>query len=707
MIRSLVFVVALVAFASTLALAASGPPPTRVVSVTDTFFGTAVADPYRWLESDRSPQVSAWIDAQNKYADGVFARFKNQASINARLRQLALTGPQQFGAKVVAGTLFYLREVPPQPQPVLAVQAWPLGTLRTLVDTNPAGGLVSIEGYWPSPDGRYVAYATQEAGAEATTMHVVEVGSGRILPESLPRVGGGTSTDALAWDADSKGFVYTHVPAPGSVPKGQEFFNSVLFHHKLGSAASADALALGKGLSPVAEWNAMDSADGRAAALVHYGDGSYSNVYLREGGRWVKVVDASAGVLVGDDETRVITAAFVGDQLYVIETTGHPRGEIVAIDPHGKSHTVLAQDDWAVRGIFAIRGGFLTREVWGPAWRVRQFTAAGKLVRTVALPSNGISVDAVAAEPSSSAALIEYSGWTTPERWVRYDAQSGALTTLYQLKPAADYSNVAFTVEYAVSRDGTRVPFTVIHKRGAAANATAPGLLTAYGGYGLEQGPFFIGSALFWIERGGVYIDANIRGGGELGEAWHLGGNLTHKQNDYDDFAAVAQQAISSGWVAPGRLGIVGGSNGGLLMGAALTQHPELYRAVASFAGIYDMLRVELTPNGRYNVSEYGTVQNKTLFDALYGYSPYHHVTAGTKYPAVMMVTGENDPRVAPWQSRKMIARLQAANAGGNPIVLLTRRAAGHGIGASFSQRLGDRSAQYIFFANELGLPMK
>ena len=673
-----------------------------VDNVTTTYWGVTVADPYRWLEPD-SAATSRWIDAQNTYAAKVFAPLHHAAEINARLRQLAITGPQQFDPKIAGGMLFYLRETPPQAQPVLVSETWPSGTPRVLVDPNPAGGLLSIEGYWPAPDGRYVAYATQEAGAERTTMHVVEVASATILPDSLPWVGGGTSPDALAWDANERGFAYTRVPLPRPGGPQESYFSSSLYHHVLGTPASSDTPELGKSFSPVAEWNATSSSDGRALALVHYGDGSYNSVYERVGRIWRKIVDASAGVLVGEDESSVTTAAFVGSSVYVIQTAGAPKGQIVAVGAHG-SRTVVPEGDWAIRAIAAVRGGFLTTEVSGADWRVQHYSADGRLIRTVGLPSRGIGIGGIAAQPSGDEALIEYSGWVIPERWVRYDLKSGVLTTVYALKPPADYSGVEYTVMYATSKDGTRVPFTVIHRRGASANSTAPGILTAYGGYGLSQSPGFIGSVLFWIEHGGVFAQANIRGGGEYGEAWHLNGRLTTKQNDYDDFAAVSRALVDSGWVAPGHLGIVGGSNGGLLMGAALTEHPELYRAVVSFAGDYDMLRVELSPNGRFNVTEFGTVTDQAQFGALYAYSPYYNVHNGTAYPAVLMIAGENDPRVPPWQSRKMIARLQAANSSTYPIVLITHRQAGHGIGASFSQRLGDRSAEYIFFANELGL---
>ena len=688
------------------------PPASSPVVVKTTYFGVIVDDPYRWLEPANSAQVSKWIDVQNDYAARVFSTYKGAARISKRLRQLALSGPHRFDPKIAAGKLFYLNDAPPAAQPVLVVQSWPtLGTARVLVDTNPAGGLLSIEGYWPSPDATHVAYATQQAGSERLSVHVVEVASGRSLKDVLPWMSAGTSTAALAWDADNRGFAYTRMPIPAvavplsaPLPFGSYFYSS-LYHHSLGTPASADTSELSDD-SAVAEWNALNGPSGVALAMVHDGDGSYASVFLRgSNGVWGKVLDSSAGVLVGS-ETRIDTAAFVGDRLLVIETASSPRGKVVALSGTGRG-IYEPSGTWSVRAITSVAGGFLSSEVNGPDWRVVHVSVDGNVVRTLPLPAHGIGVGMVTAESGGSSALVEYSGWVIPSRWERYDVRSGSLTQIYGLKPAADYSQVEFTVQFATSKDGTRVPYTVLRRAGMAANSNAPGILTAYGGYGLEVEPSFIGTALAWIESGGVYAVANIRGGGEYGEAWHLNGRLTTKQNDYDDFAACARSLVDTGWVSPTRLGIVGGSNGGLLMGAALTQHPELYRAVVSFAGDYDMLRVEDSPNGRFNVTEFGTVKNEAQFRALLGYSPYHNVQSGADYPAVLMIAGENDPRVPPWQSRKMAARLQASSKSMHPIMLITRREAGHGIGASFSQRLGDRSAEYVFFANELGLAVR
>lgn len=674
----------------------SDAPPTKLIDVVDAYGTTVVHDPYRWLENAKSPDVASWIDAQNAYADRVFGMYPASVkAIATRVRELSITSTGRRSPHLAGSTLFYLRQTPPQEQAVLVAQHFPGGRERVLFDPNGAGGATAITEFWPSPNGRYVAYGTAERGTEDTIIGVIETATRRILPDRLVRAGGGTTPPAVAWDPDDRGLTYARLPLRGSVPETELGFSIALFHHRLGAPTASDQPEFGRGLSRVAEYQLLSSADGRrVAALVHAGDGEPDAVYVRDSGRWRLVLPASAGVRDG---------AFAGERLLVVATSVTQRGRIVAIEAAGTARTLVPEGAWAMEAVAPVAGGFLVTELWGPDWRVRQFTNEGKLVRTLALPASGITVDPIASESGSPVAIVPISGWAEPGRWVQYDARSGALAKVFSVKPPADYSKVTVTRIDAVSKGGARVPVSVLSMRGTSRDGKAPTILTAYGAYGLSVSPRFIGFILAWLERGGVFAVANIRGGGEFGEAWHEDGRLLRKQHDYDDFAAAAQALISGGWTSPAKLGIVGGSNGGLLMGAALTQHPELYRAVVGFAGIYDMLRVELHPNGAFNVTEFGTVKNAAQFRALYAYSPFHHVSDGVAYPSVLLVTGENDPRVDPMQSRKMAARLQMATGSGHPVALITRRAAGHGVGASFSQRVGNNAAEMVFFAGELG----
>ncbi|MDE2150086.1 MAG: S9 family peptidase [Gammaproteobacteria bacterium] len=675
--------------------APAGPPPTRRDDVVTRYHNVRVADPYRWLEDADSTAVKGWIRAQNNYTESVLGGFPEGKPMAARVQALALTSTRRFAPILVHGTLFYLRQTPPQPQPVLVAQTWPQGSARVLVDPNERSG-VAITGFWPSPDGLYVAYGTAEGGSEATTLHVVTTADGKVLLDALPDAGGGTTPQAAAWDADGKGLVYVRLPAHSP-------FDAALYHHRLGAPAVQDRAVFGRGLSPVAEYTLLNSADGKQTAVfVHFGDGDADRVYLRTAGGFRRVLGTAADVRVASSVAD--GAAWVGDRLLVISYRNAPRGKLLSIGTTGRTATLVSQGAWAMHAVAPIAGGFLVTKVWGPDWRVDQYDHAGRFVRTLPLPEHGIGVGDIAASPASPRALVTYSGWNLPDRWVVYDASDGTVQTVFEVRPAADYSKIRSDRLYATSKDGTRVPVTVLAMDDVRPGRVHPTILYGYGGYGICVAPRFLGSNLAWLERGGVYAVANIRGGGEFGEGWHAAGMLGHKQNVFDDFYAAAQTLVARGWTDSAHLGILGGSNGGLLMGAELTQHPRAFGAVVSFVGIYDMLRAQLWPNGRYNISEYGTVNDRRGFDWLYAYSPLHHVVPGSAYPPTLLETGVNDPRVAPWQSRKFAAALQAADRGGGPILLLTRMNEGHGVTASFAQRVGNRAAALTFFAHALDL---
>lgn len=681
------------------------PPATAKDDTVETYWGVKVPDPYRWLESADAPAVKQWIEAQNAYTERVLSSFPQGAALAKRVQQLSLTSTQRSQPELVAGRLFFLQQTPPQPQPVLVSQKWPKGEPQVLVDPNQTPG-VAITGYWPSPDGRFVAYGIAEGGSEATTIHVVEVATGKRLSDALPYAGGGTTPQGVAWDADSKGFVYVRLPLPGTVPAEDQQFYAALFHHELGRAASDDTLSFGKGLSPVAEYSFTVSSRGQhTAMMVHFGDGNPASVYLRTTGGWQEVLGTNANVRPGEESvTEGGAGTWLGNRLLIISYEDAPLGKLLAISPAGAVATLVPQGGQAMNAVYAIKGGFLLVRVAGPDWRLEQYNTHGTFVRRVPLPSEGIGIGAIAASSQSPVALVSYSGWKFPDRWDQYEARQGTLKNVFAVKPAADYSRLRTYRLTAISKDGAHVPVTVVAMAGVKPDGRRPAILYGYGGYGIVVPPHFMGPYLAWLEKGGVFALANIRGGGAYGEGWHEAGMLANKQHGFDDFYAAAQTLVDEHWTDPAHLGILGGSNGGLLMGAELTQHPGEYRAVVSFVGIYDMLRSELWPNGRYNISEYGTVTKKQDFEWLYAYSPLQHVKSGVAYPAVLLVTGVNDPRVAPWQSRKFAAALQAATSSDRPILLLTRMNEGHGVTASFSQRVGNTAAALAFFAQELGL---
>lgn len=676
---------------------AAKPPASPTRPAASSLHGETVNDPYRWLENPQDPAVQAWIKAQNEHTEAVLAAMPDGKAMSERVRQLAVTSTTRSSPLLAGGTLFYMQETPPQPQPQLMAQAWPDGKARVLVDLNAGGGNTAITGYWPSPSGRYLAYGTAEGGSELTTLHVLDVATGKVLSDALPYAGGGTTPQGVAWDANEQGFVYVRFPLP---PDGAEVqqFDAVLMHHTLDQSAAADRLVFGKGYSKVAEYRLLTSPGAKQlAVLANIGDGGPAEVYLRDGANWKKVLG---------HEANVREAAWVGQRLYVTSFADAPRGKLLALDAQGKAATVVAQRDGALQGVAPMADGFLLTRSWGPDWWVEQYDAQGSFVRRLPLPQHGIGIEGIASEQGQDHALIAYSGWTLPSRWVDVDARAGSVRSVFEVKPAADYSKVEVHRIDGVSKDGTRIPVTVLAMRNVEPNGKRPTILYGYGGYDIPVTPRFLGARLAWLERGGAFAFANIRGGNENGQDWHAQGQKLHKQNVFDDFHAAALALFDTHWTDRDHLGILGASNGGLLMGASLVQHPGDYRAVVAMVGIYDMLRHETDfANGPYNVSEFGTISDPAQFKATLAYSPLQNVKPHTAYPAVLMTTGANDPRVAPWQSRKFTAALQNATTSDRPILLLTRMNAGHGIGAPFSQRVGDMAVMLTFFAHELGLP--
>lgn len=665
------------------------PPTTHSLDQGRVYHGQTVKDPYAWLEDAKSPEVMTWIEAQNSYAKNKLSLYPGGEALAKRISELALTAATQTSPRIAGKTLFYMLDTPPAPQPVLVSKAWPGGRSKILVDTNSEAKPSAISDFWPSPSGKYLAYSTAVGGNELATISFIETATGKKLPNALINAAGGTTPPSLSWDEDEQGVTYVRLPQ-------DSLFNASLYHHSLNSSSASDSPTFGQGLSPIAEWELTNSDSGNeAAALVHKGDGAPTMVALRQGKEWKMVCDESLNIRSG--------GSWLDSDLLVVSYQDAARGKVIAISPDGKLRTLIPQSTWAVKEVHAVKDGILVSRVWGAAQKLEHYSAQGKLIRTVALPSTGISVGSIASSSSSKSAIITYSGWTTPQRWVSYDAQSGKLETIFELKPVGDYSQIALSHLTAISKDGSKVPISVLHHKSVQPGAPHPTILYGYGGFGIIVGPSFLGPNLAWLERGGVYAVANIRGGGEYGESWHQGGMKTNKQNVFDDFYACAQALKDSRWTDSRRLGIMGGSNGGLLVGATMVQHPQDFGAVVGLVGVMDSLGHERFPNGAFNVPEYGSSEVESEFEAILRYSPYQNVAAAS-YPPVLLQTGENDLRVAPWQTRKFGAALQNSTTSNNPILIVTETNAGHGQGASFAQKVGKTALALSFMAQHLGL---
>jgi prolyl oligopeptidase len=690
------------------ALLAATPPSTDKRPVTDEYHGVKVTDDYRWLENWSDPAVQAWSAAQNTYARAYLDALPLRKAVAAELERIYTQRSRRFSAlSYWGGHLFAMVETPPKEQPTLdEISVDDAASARVIVDPTQIDptGHTAIDFYVPSVDGKYVAVSMSQGGSESGDVHIFEVATGRALPDLIPRVNGGTAGGSLAWNQDGSGFYYTRYPHAGERPPADLDFYQQIWFHRLGADNSKDTYSLGKDFPRIAEIELHTSTDGRyILARMAYGDGGQFEHYLLAPGKaWVKV----AGL--ADD---VSMSAFGDDGfVYLLSHHNAPMGKILKVSLErpqvAQSQTVIAESGVAISHFLAAGKRLYVADIVGGPSQVRVFDTGGD--------TGGHSQGMIPLPPVSSVlqllrykndqVLFQNVSYVQPAAWFRFDPASGRVenTALRETAPA-DFSDIEVLRETAVSKDGTKVPMTILRREGTKLDGNNPALLYGYGGYAINLTPAFDPSLRPLFDRGVVYAIANLRGGAEFGEAWHKAGMLTRKQNVFDDFAACAQHLIDQHYTSPAHLAIEGGSNGGLLMGAELTQHPELFHAVVSHVGIYDMLRVELSPNGAFNVTEFGTVKEADQFRALYAYSPYHHVKAGTQYPAVLFLTGANDPRVDPMNSRKMTAALQATGTK-QPVLLRTSSTSGHGIGTALSERIAQRADVLAFLFEEWGI---
>lgn len=697
--------------------AAAPYPDAAKKPVTDTYHGVKVTEDYRWLEDWNDPAVKAWSEAQNTYARNVLDNLPSVEAVRARLTTL-LSGASVAYDHVHAGgkdKVFALKHDPVKQQPMLVV----MKSLReadkasVIVDPNVIDekGLTTIDWYVPSPDGSMVAVSMSAGGSESGTVHVFKT-TGEKLIDMIPRAQGGTAGGSLAWKADSKGFYYTRYPREGEKPAEDMDFYVQVYSHTLGTPTERDTYEVGKGFPKIAEIVLeVVPQGGYALASVQDGDGG---IFMH----WIKNEQTGEWKQLTKWEDKVVQATFGGDGfLYMVSRKDTPRGAVVRQSLKDLSafapSTVVPQhprnsvqtDFFGGQGITVAHGKVYVQYQAGGPSDLWVFSSDGSRADVVSLPPVSNISQVV---PTEEGVLLEVETFLNPPSWWSLPTGAGGMakpTGLAQTSPV-DTSGFKVARVMASSKDGTKVPLSIIYKNGIKLDGNNPTIVWGYGGYGVNQTPGFSPRRMLWLEQGGVFVVANIRGGGEYGEEWHRGGNLLNKQNVFDDYYAAAKYMVDNRWTRREKLALMGGSNGGLLMGATMTQHPELAKAVMSSVGIYDMLRVELSANGAFNVTEFGTVNDPAQFKALYAYSPLHNVKDGVVYPNVLFTTGANDPRVDPMQSRKMTARLQAASPSSQTL-LRTSANSGHGIGSSLSQRVEEYTDVYTWLFDQLGVEYK
>ena len=681
---------ALAATSATVLAAGLAYPPTPKKPVSETYHGATVIDDYRWLEDDASSEVKRWVAEQNalsrRYLDAILER----PAIAKQVEELLKTAPvRRYDFQYRGKRIFALKVQPPKNQPLLVTlpSSGDTRNEHVVLDLNvlDPSGRTALDFYTPSYDGKRVLVSLSKNGSEDGTAYVYDVETGKRLDDEIPGVNYPTAGGSFEWTPDGRGFYYTRYPQENERPADDRHFFQQVYFHRLGTPRSSDTYVIGKDFPRIAEIQLKGSRDGNyLLAVVRNGDGGEIAYHLRgPEGRWREVAGFKDGLkrlAFGDD-----------GRMYGMSIKDAPLGRIIAIPmltpKLEEAKVVIPESKLVTEQVMPTRTRlYVTYRDGGPSL-VKVYTLAGKLAGE--LPTPPVSEVEVSARLERDDVLVTTMSYVQPRTVARYEAAANRLVpTEFNGRYPFTLDDAVVEREFAVSKDGTRVPVTIVHRKDLKLDGNNPTLLYGYGGYGLSMSPWFSPLLRLWLDYGGVYAVANIRGGGEYGEPWHLAGNLTKKQNVFDDFAAALQMLIERKFTRSERAAIMGGSNGGLTMGATLVQHPQLAHAVVSEVGIYDPLRWELQPNGEFNTTEFGSVKDPEQFRALFAYSPYNNARDGVAYPSVLFTTGDNDGRVASYESRKMTARLQAATSSSNPILLRTEAAAGHGIGTALSTRI-------------------
>ncbi|HET7498851.1 MAG TPA: prolyl oligopeptidase family serine peptidase [Candidatus Eisenbacteria bacterium] len=683
------------------------PPPLPRApkrTVFDTYWGVKVPDDYRYMERASDPGVMKWVRGQNAYTRSWLDGHRERAEIQKRVAALSRSdSPDFYSGSWAGGRYFFLEEKPPKQQPFLVAMRSLTDRAgeTTVVDPNAldASGGTTIDFYVPSLDGKLAAVSLSKNGTEDGTLHVYETDTGRPRDVAIPRVNGGTAGGSATWNGDGTGLYYTRYPAPGERPKADLPFYQQIWFHKLGTPLSSDTYVLGREFPKIAEAALATSRDGRwILADVSNGDGGEHEYWLMApGGAWSQVSTFQDGLI----------AAHVGQDgaLYALSRAGAPNKKILRIPlDHPRldaARVVVPETQNAIESFAPAASRLYVREMVGGPTQLRVYDLSGKDLGVVALPEPASIGGAVVTDGDD--AMVRVQSYTRPPATYVMAGGSTRLspTALAQTSPA-DFSDCEVRREFATADDGAKIPVNIVLRKGTPKDGSAPLLLYGYGSYGLSETPYFRASIRAWIEQGGVYVDASVRGGGEFGDAWHDAARLGTKKRSMDDFAACARYLVQEGYTRRDRLAIEGGSAGGLLVYGTVVHHPDVMGAAVAEVGYGDVLRTEFSPNGEFNTTEFGTVKDSTLFRQMLAYSPYHHVKAGTAYPSVLALTGVNDPRVESWETYKMVARLQASGTR-RPVLMRVSYDSGH-IGSSLSEEDRQNADVFQFLFDQLGV---
>jgi len=679
------------------------PPKAEAKPVVETIHGTKIVDDYRWLEDAASPETEKWVTQEGAYTRSLLDPLPGREPLRKRLSELLSIGDistPQIGGKYY----FHTKREGHQNQPVILVREGVHGQDRVLVDVNglAADGTVALDWWSPSEDGEYVTYGTSPSGSEDSTLHVIETATGKLLGDSIPRA----RAASIAWKLDNSGFFYTRYPKKGEVPEGQDVYNRHVFYHLLGTDPAKDPLVFGQGLDP-ADWPNVDLSN----------DGRWLLISVEQG--WTKselyVQDLNAGTAparITEGKNFLYSGQIYNGKIFITTNEDAPRYRMFSADVSSPARAnwkeIIPQNDAVLQGAIVVNGELLAQYEKNATSQLTLFATDGKRLGDVELPAIG-SVSGLGGKWDRKEVFFGFESFTVPNSIYQIDLATRGTTLWGQVEaPGIDPQKYEVKQVWFNSKDGTRVPMFLFHRKGLELNGKNPTLLTGYGGFNVSMTPDFQRNRYAWLEHGGVFAVANLRGGAEFGEDWHRAGMLGNKQSVFDDFIAAAEFLISQKYTDKDHLAISGGSNGGLLMGAALTQRPDLFRAVICQVPLLDMLRYQNFQIAKLWVPEYGSSDDPEQFKWLYAYSPYHHVKAGEVYPAILFMTADTDTRVDPMHAKKMAALMQSEAANGRsrerPILLRVDTKAGHGAGKPIAKQIDDATDVYSFLFWQLGM---
>ncbi len=672
------------------------PPKTRIDNVKENLHGVEIADPYRWLEDQDSPETRAWINEQNQYSQTVLSTLPGRDAIHKRLEQLLKINiigiPSMRGDRY-----FYSKRLATQNQSVIYMRAGLSGKEEVLIDPNQmsadqttSAGVVDI-----TEDGKWLAYGIRQGGKDENTIHFLDVDVRKDLPEQMAEA----RYSGVQILPDKSGVYYSK----SIYPAGEKQTVSRVYYHQMGTKQSQDKMIFGEGYGPTDIISPDLSLDGHYLLIYvsHGASGDNTDVFMKD------LKSDSAITPIMQDLKSTFTGEVVGDHFYVLTNLKAPNRRIIDVDlrkPAQENWREIIPEGQSVINTFSIVGGkIFVNYLENVSSKVKVYDTTGKFVRDIAFPTIG-TAGGMAGRPDRDEGFYSFSSFAQPPTIYRYSVASGKQEVWSRLNVPVNSSEIETKQVWYPAKDGTKIPMFLVYKKGLKLDGNRPVFLTGYGGFNVRQTPGFSSTAALWAEHGGVFALPNLRGGGEFGEKWHLAGMFGNKQNVFDDFIGAAEWLIKNNYTNPKKLAISGGSNGGLLVGAALTQRPDLYQAVVCSYPLLDMVRYHKFLVARYWVTEYGSSDDAEQFKYIYQYSPYHHVKQGTKYPAVLLITGDSDTRVAPLHARKMTALLQASTGSDRPIILHYDTKAGHSGGLPVSKQIDDQTDTMSFLFWQLGV---